>query len=647
MRGPVNSPALPGSPADPVPLTVQSWPFTGPDDGVPQDLYAAVLTGSVRRSRGALHLEEATHVTGDTYFGRFPASYWQRWTDVRQVHVRLAAEGAGLVRLLAGDVDGEARTVDTVRVDGTQDVQLTAALDRFVDGGHLWLDARTGPGGRLSLRDARWDAATGRPARRTTAVICTTDRVQDCLRTLTAIGEDPRPRALLAGVTVVDHGHDRVDAHPGFPRVAALLGGRLRHLAQPNLGGAGGFTRGLYETRRAAEAGGDVLFMDDDVVLEPDLILRMVQFTRCTHAPLILGGQMLNLLHPSRLHAGAEHTDLDGIRPGVPAPHSAHAQDLITPARDTGRPARQDRRVEAGYNGWWACLVPADVVDAIGYPLPLFFQGDDAEFSYRAKGHGFPTVTLPGAGLWHTDFPWKDDDEINRYFIVRNYTIISALHGSFDRGRLTRVLATELLQSLLGHQYGRAATVLRAVDDFLRGPAVLDDGGASTLVALRRLRAAFPETVCQDFTALAAQGRHDLAITVAGRPPRWWPAAGLVRLGAALLGRHRHRTGSVPHDEAHWWHIARFRTAAVTDASQRGVRLRSWDRGKLAGLARRSLTTLLRLWLRGPRVRAQFRAALPRLSARENWDRIYALAPGPAAAASPSAPAEDHTPAPV
>ena len=48
-------------------------------------------------------------------------------------------------------------------------------------------------------------------------------------------------------------------------------------------------------------------------------------------------------------------------------------------------------------------LIGIMIVREVGLPLPLFFQWDDIEFGYRARAHGFPTVALPGAGIWHAD----------------------------------------------------------------------------------------------------------------------------------------------------------------------------------------------------------------------------------------------------
>ena len=55
-------------------------------------------------------------------------------------------------------------------------------------------------------------------------------------------------------------------------------------VTNPNLGGAGGFARGLWEHRRRGQAT-HVLFMDDDVAFEPEVIARTVAFLRFAADP--------------------------------------------------------------------------------------------------------------------------------------------------------------------------------------------------------------------------------------------------------------------------------------------------------------------------------------------------------------------------
>ena len=65
-----------------------------------------------------------------------------------------------------------------------------------------------------------------------------------------------------------------------------------------------------------------------------------------------------------------------------------------------------------------------------------------------AAAAGFPTTTLPNAGVWHADFHWKDRDEFIRYFSVRNSLITHALHGDIDAKTTGRWLAREITECL-------------------------------------------------------------------------------------------------------------------------------------------------------------------------------------------------------
>ncbi|PRX47933.1 galactofuranosylgalactofuranosylrhamnosyl-N-acetylglucosaminyl-diphospho-decaprenol beta-1,5/1,6-galactofuranosyltransferase [Prauserella shujinwangii] len=609
-------------------LLAQRGLFAGPSGLVSKDLYAEVLGGAVTRERERITLEPAARVSGNTYFGRFPAAYWQRWTHVDAVTVTATVTGSGRLALRASDPDGVPRTVtvhDAREADGAE-VALTAPIDKFLDGGALWLDLETEAGQRLAVSDVRWTVEPPDRIRPTAVTICTMNRADDCLGNLKALADSLPALETLDAIYVADQGTDTVDSREGFAEVAERLGDRLHYLKQPNLGGAGGFTRGLYEVAgntRTEHA--NVLFMDDDVLLEPDLVIRLTAFSNRVVHPVIVGGQMLNLLHPDQLHVGAEYAHLNALEPGKPVPHSLSTADLLGVDEETGKPNRQERRVDAEYNGWWSCLIPYEVVREIGYPLPFFFQWDDAEYSYRARKHGFPTVTLPGAGVWHADFHWKDWDEWHRYFNLRNSIITAALHSPFDLNLLTRVLLAQVVRYLLGMQYGLTATLIKAVEDFLEGPEILHDGGAAAMREIREIRTRYPETKRHPATDVPGIATADLTIhNTAPRPflQRFYLAKTIVD---RIAGRHKHALGMIPHDDSTWWHVSQFATAVVTDASQEGVRVRRYDRQLMFDLAKRAARVLNRLRKEGRAVQAQYHRAMPQLTSRENWTRLYGL----------------------
>ena len=203
------------------------------------------------------------------------------------------------------DAGGTERTVTSKEVDGTGTAVLPARLNEFVDGGALWMectqwavpyDHRSGvDGARAGHHPARRDRHLHLQQGR---------RLRHQPR---AIAGD---KGLLAGIDAVyvaDQGTDAVETRQLFKDVAAQLGDKLVYLRQPNLGGAGGFSRGIYEISSIADHA-NVILMDDDILLEPETVLRLNAFANLTPKPTIVGAQMLYLKNTEQLHVGAEQT---------------------------------------------------------------------------------------------------------------------------------------------------------------------------------------------------------------------------------------------------------------------------------------------------------------------------------------------------
>lgn len=598
-------------------LVVQRGVFTGPTPRVKDELYASITSGSAHRERFELRLDKGAVVDTDTYFGRFAASYYQRWTTVTEVEVSFAYDAAGvsLALLRGSDSGGNTRTIATVEVDGAGTARLSAKLDMFLDGGSLWLEFRA-VDGALGVRECEWTVPAPAVIRPAAIAICTFNRAQDCADTVAAIAGDEQMCVGIDAVYVVDQGTDHVSERESFAATADKLGDKLVYLRQPNLGGAGGFTRGMYEVTAVNEHA-NVILMDDDILCEPETVLRMNAFANVTTEPTLVGAQMLYLMNPQNLHVSAEEADLGKLRAGRWAANSLHDANLIK--------KRQEKRVDAGYNAWWSCLIPAEVVSRIGLPIPMFFQWDDIEYGIRARAAGFVTVTLPNAGVWHADFHWKDRDDWAKYFSVRNSLIVAALHSDFDTKSLSVTLGREISQYLVSMQYGLAHTTLRGIEDFLAGPDVLQDGGQAVLGAIRKERARFPETVKHPANDVPGIRSSDLVTRVAGPEPDS-AREDLVlakRVAMQWLGRTQHGIANIPAADAHWWHVSLFDHAVVTDAAQSGVRVRRRDKDLAKEITARMAALLKQFREQGATVQQRYRDALPELTARENWARLY------------------------
>ncbi|MBJ7477475.1 glycosyltransferase [Rhodococcus sp. (in: high G+C Gram-positive bacteria)] len=596
-------------------LVVQRGVFVGMSPIVNDDLYVEFRKGSGERTRHRVALDKGARISTNTYFGRFAASYWQRWTTVTEVEasLRIESEGRFRVRMVASDIAGHRRILETRDGSGSSEVTLASPLDKFVDGGALWIevDSLDAP---MTIDHLEWTVAAPETVRPVSVAICTFNRADDCAETVAALASDATVRDLLSSVYVVDQGNDLVKDRARFTEAADKLGDKLKYLQQPNLGGAGGFSRGLFEATSNGTDLADVILMDDDILCEPETVLRLNAFANMTVEPTLVGAQMMYLLNPDFLNVGAEDVDLKTLHHGQRVPKALINTSMLK--------KRQERRVDAGYNAWWTCLIPAEVVEAIGLPVPIFFQWDDVEYGIRARKAGFVTVTLPNAAVWHADFYWKDFDDWARYFSTRNSLVVGSLHSDLDTKGLSRQFFRQISEFLVGMQYGLAFTTLKGIEDYLDGPEALRDGGIEAMASIRAGRAQYAETIKHD-AATAPVPSNELHTERAGGEPSLMRVILVKRAVDQWLGRTRGGLINIPREDAHWWHISRFDHVVVTDASQSGVRIRQRNKATARALVIRTVKLLRRFQKEAPAVSAKYRAAMPELTSRENWARLY------------------------
>lgn len=597
---------------------VQRTLFAGPTEWVNPDLYGKVLRGSAVQRRETVTIAAESTFTSNTYFGRFPASYWQRWTQVRAVTVSCDLQLSGepvevLVR--ASDIGAHVRTLGSVIATESGTVSIEVPVTTFLDGGSIWTEFRTSVA-EAEVSAIRWTVSDAAPERKLSIAVCSYNRPVDCATTVETIAKDPEVVSVIHRLYVTDQGDQPVAEQEGFQRASESFGESLVLIRQSNLGGAGGFTRGIVEATEQGTDGVDVLLMDDDVRVEPETVLRLAGMAKFTTEPTILGAQMLYLFNPDYLLASAEGVNLQSLKRGLPTDkYTVHNFDLVTGELP-------ERRADTEYNGWWSCLIPGEVVERIGLPLPVFFQWDDVEYSLRGRDHGIPTVTLPGAAVWHAEFYWKDVDGFGHYFAMRNGLITAAVRGQFDAKGVAKQMARQIARVITAMQYGLAHTHLKAVEDFLEGPDLLHDGGTSALGQVNAERKQYPETVPLDPFEMP----DVLPVARAGFPPA--PnRKDLVlskRTANQLAGKVAPGPVVIPFEDAQWWNVSLYEEAFVTDASQSAVRHRRRDPQKAKDLLAQLAKVSKRLLSEGPKVAMSYEAAVPDLVARDNWSRLFA-----------------------
>ncbi len=561
-----------------------------------------------------------------TYFNAFPAAYWRRWTSVQQVTLRINVDGPCDVLVYRSNSRGDQQRVDNQRVDGQQTVEFTLPLGTFGDGGWYWFDVVAGMADCV-VEGAQWSTITTavEPGRLSIG-ITTFNRPDFCVDLLRSLASEAGALELVDTIFVVDQGTKKVEDDPGFGEARAALGDTLEVIHQANLGGSGGFARGMYETAYGRDSK-YVLLLDDDVLVEPEGILRAVAFADLCRVPTIIGGHMLNMHVRSMLHAFGERVNKYRFMWGA-APHTAEAHDFaVWPLRTT---RWMHRRVDVDYNGWWMCLIPTDVVREIGLALPIFIKWDDADFGLRAEEAGVPTVSLPGAAVWHV--PWTDKDDTidwQAYYHARNRVLMALLHSPYPRGG--RLLAESLgvqVRHGISMQYSAVELRLWALEDILSGPDHLHRDLPTKLAEIRAYRANEDDAiVAKDPLAFPAPKR--VKPPKKGKDPtepggsfgRYRSAAtGLVRqlrpVRATSVERPEVR---IPAIDLRWWRLSQFDSAVVSTADGVGASWYRRDRKRFADQMRRSLEVHQKLALRWDELAEQYQQAVPEVTDPKAW----------------------------
>lgn len=581
---------------------------------------------NVSWERFSARFPENLHVSFASYFNAFPASYWQEHTDVDEVRLDVAVEGSAHVELFRSNARGKYVRIDAAEItDGV--AQFVVPLKSFGDGGWLWFDfeATHGP---AALVSGTWSAPAGAARRgptRLTVAIPSFNMPQACVEQIHRFAQHPEVLAAVNRVIIVDQGTKRVRDSDGFVEAEAALGDKLRVIEQANLGGSGGFSRGMLEMLNESSSGA-VLLLDDDAEAEPESILRAAAFNDFARAASIVGGHMLNANDRTVLHSYGETINYSSFwwEPVDPALSSLDFRKKsirTTPALS--------RRLDVPYNGWWMCLIPREVVERVGLSLPMFIKWDDAEYSLRAGEAGIATVTLPGMAAWHVPWDEKDDGlDWQAYFHQRNRWVSALLHSPSSRGGgLARKSFASDLKHLLSMQYTAATLRGRALEDVLSGPKHMVGTLATSASEARATAASM-----SDGTLISR--RADYPAVGAGEPrPAWsrpptsafWFIAGAIGgiLRQAVTVRATAPQERVRAVDAKWWKLASLDQALVTNAGGSGVWVYRRDRRIFWRELRRSANSHVRLWVSWPRLSRAYRAHAADLSSPAMWRRTF------------------------
>lgn len=322
-------------------------------------------------------------------------------------------------------------------------------LERHASGGFVYFTI-TAIGG-CTLHGGCW-ATENEPQRKAKIgmVICTYRREEFVEANLKRIAEglDRHPEMTDAlHVFVIDNAGTLDLAESDFYTV----------VKNRNLGGSGGFTRGICEVC-ADSSFTHFLLTDDDIYFDFNALER-TYLLLCALLPeygkATVGGAMLTLEKPCNQHEfGGLYDDLK------PLPIN-NGLDM----REKANLLKNENAKKPDFFGWWYCCMPTDTVQKYGLPMPFFIKRDDVEYCIRAMRD--PIITS-GIAVWHRDFTGKYSTVLEYY--RRNEVVTGALVKRGGRLKNAVRFAYFAFKNFTLKNYAAAELLIRGYEDFFRGP---------------------------------------------------------------------------------------------------------------------------------------------------------------------------------
>lgn len=567
-----------------------------------------------------------------TYFNALPVKGWKKYTSAKKFGLHVSLRGSCKITLTRADaysfysepVAGSEIEIGDSEGWQSLDIELPSSDSNVLEA--FWIECDT----PVELGEAYYFADVDeKDVRNVELALCTTTfkKEEFITRNVDIIKKSilgsPDDIAEHFSMHVVDNGRS-LDSE-------VIEGDRVFLHPNDNVGGAGGFARGMIEAMEQTPRATHVLLMDDDVLVSPESIIRTYNLLRLVneeYSEAFVSGAMMNMDEPNVRWEEMGFVGRDGaFHPIKPVAHMDAFHQMV--ANETFdipsyMPTCEDQTQL--YAAWWYCAIPMSQIDRNGLPLPIFVRGDDVEYSRRCN----PLfITMNGICIWHLSFHMRYNAAQERYQMTRNCLIDQYASGFAPLSDFIATPSKNFHLELSKFNYDDAELILDAIEDFLKGPdwLVSDEARTSFLDANKRAAKTVP------FEEIAARLK-DLGVDLSSLTDwmiyRDLPCSGLhSRLIRHSDNGNRFEFGikknraAVVIDNVGWadpkGKLYGAETVVSVDVPNRRAAIRNKDRERYAALTQRFKNDIAQLKSRDAELKEQYSNAFARITSVSFW----------------------------
>ncbi|MCQ2081971.1 MAG: hypothetical protein MJZ11_09955 [Lachnospiraceae bacterium] len=464
------------------------------EDNLARQMFFKGNGGYYDREYGMLSIGECNVFDFATYFNAISYAKWKKYTEFDDMKLTLDIEGKGIIKIIGYHFNNynvsERDELNTYRYENDERGKVVIDIPNnfnTIVGFEILSDSRTVIYGGYYIANFKDELFRN---------------VELCLATTTCKKEEYIKRNILvlkdnifdSSTSIEDEEIFDIDNH--FKKhfyVHVIDNGRTLDTSElsschiqvhpnKNVGGSGGFARGMIESMEQSPKATHVLLMDDDVLILPESIRKtfiLLSFIKEEYKESFISGAMFLMDQMQCQHEDIGTLTKDAVFLSLKGRLFMDIRDHVL--INEGDFYNTDYK----YCAWWYCCIPVGVIEKHGLPLPLFIRGDDVEYGMRCKPD---IISMNGICVWHLGFENKFNPAMDWYQQSRNMLIDKAV-GSFPED----VNVIKYVQNAYRHEirrfnYNGARTVLKALEDFLKGPEFIEeDLGEKILIQNNKL----------------------------------------------------------------------------------------------------------------------------------------------------------------
>lgn len=412
-----------------------------------------------------------------TYFNACSLAKWKKYAGIKRVYLHLEFANEAINKEYACTIQFFGRSyLDSAASSLASGVRLTSTMGKTKENGSLVFDllipetdyevigfALDVRGGVVLEKAYYYARVAGEQINPVKIALCTTTFLKEDY--IIPNIELVKNEVLAADDVIAKNFHMFVIDNGRTLDAEALSDEGVTVLPNPNVGGSGGFARGMMEAMKHDENFTHVLLMDDDVSISTESLRRtfnLLSLATGKYKNAFINGAMLVAEEPNRQFEDVSYVVNSGAYASVKSnKYYMDQQQYIV------RNEHIDVEIPKAYGAWWFSCIPVSAIEQVGLPLPLFVRCDDVEYGMRAK----PIyMTMNGICVWHDGFMGRSRASVDSYQYVRNFLIMIAMTDCSSQDLFMLRMERALRLQLRVMSYDAADLILDGIADYLKGP---------------------------------------------------------------------------------------------------------------------------------------------------------------------------------